>query len=78
MVIRTSMQEKEIKEFIASLPNAVQRNDGEREEVTFDCHDTFEANNIEEAKQIVRDKYHDIEFFDCKDEKGNTVFTEED
>lgn len=74
--------EEDIK-YINTFPNAKIREKQEtKDTIKFDCSDTFEAKNIEEAKEIVTNKYleqyNGAEFFDCKDEQGRTVFTEID
>jgi hypothetical protein len=72
-----------MNDYIKTLPNAKKRKEQwEGDATTFDCSDTFEANSIEEAKEIVKNKYleqyNGAEYFDCKDERGKRVFTEED
>jgi len=46
--------------------------------IEFEVEDTFEAKDIEEAKQVIRDEYYEVEVFVVFDDKRNKVFTDED
>ena len=73
--------EKDLQEYIATLPNAVKQRE-EEDHIRFNCSDTFEANSLDEVKTIINNRYRhrfqDVEYFDCKDELGKTILTEDD
>lgn len=78
--------EKDEKEWLDSLP-PYSRITGAGgiygyDVVEFECIDWFEADNVDIAKNYVREEYEypsdDFEIFSVYDELGERVFTEED
>jgi len=73
-------EEEGIKEICDSLPMIRWWHDSDDGWIGVECEDTFEAETDEEAKEIVKDVYDEVETFNVF--RGNdytdTVFTEED
>ena len=72
----TDRVEKELKEFMKTLPNPKITGGDCFGGTEIECFDTFEAKDIEEAKKIVDRDFNAVEIFCVFDEKGNRAFNE--
>lgn len=69
---------KELKEFMATLPNPKITGGDCYGGTEIECYDTFEAKDIKGAKKKIEELFNAVEVFTCFDDKMNMVFTEED
>ncbi len=73
------VDEEDEKELLDMLPIGSRIISGDEDLVGFECIDTFEADNIEEAKKIVKEDYNEVEIFGVVNaDTGERLFTEED
>ena len=69
-------REEGIKNICDSLPTKSWANDSNDGWIRVECEDTFEAENIKEAKKYVEDNYEDVVVFNVY--IADIQFTEED
>lgn len=71
--------DKVLKAILDDLPPKSKHTGGYYDVWEFECQDTFEANSIEEAKEITKEyECGQNNIFLVKDENDKRVFTEED
>ena len=74
--------ERDEKEWLDSLPPYSRITGADDNVVEFECIDWFEADNIDIAKNYIREEYNfpsdDFEIFTVWNELGERLFTEED
>ena len=72
-------EEQEILESLPIGSRITGTNPYDKESIEFDCVDYFEAENIEEAKRIVKEDYNEVETFNVSNaDTWENLFTEED